>query len=112
MNEPKNEDVFKKIINGGIDICSKVFDFVINNPEKAAAVLGGAVAFFNATRSLHVTKRNKDEHRYKEFKYYDPHTGMRWDLRRRMTNYDRIYISEESKKGRSMSDILRERGLI
>ena len=43
--------------------------------------------------------------------YYDPSTGMHWDLRRKATNEDRIAI--EDRKGKdSMSEILSDLKLI
>lgn len=105
-------DNTKKLVSFLFNTGSQFLDFVVENPEKTVAAIGVVVTLLNATKSLQVTHRNKQEQKRKDYTYYDPHTGMRWDLRRRMTNNDRIYISQKRKIGKSMDSILKERGLI
>ena len=111
-DEPDITKLVGRIINSGLDALTSIGKFIIEHPDKAAAIFAGTVTLLNATKHLQVTHRQKYEDRRKDYSYYDPHTGMRWDLRRKMTNSDRVYIQDRVSCGASMGDILRERGLI
>ncbi len=65
-------------------------------------VIGGVtllVSGLKASKSLVVTHRtNKERHRI-DHTYYDPSTGLHWDLRRKANNSDRIAIADAKKRG-------------
>lgn len=85
-----------------------IVEWVDTHRETAALIGGAAVAGANI---LHKHKKQETEDR-KQTTYYDPHTGMHWDLRRKPTNYDRIQLENRQRAGESTHDILRDLRLI
>jgi hypothetical protein len=118
-----NEITFDDLKQGLVDVANKVCDVVvdkggqlyewgINNPEKIIAGIGVGTMFLRATQSLVVSHRVKMQHDYASRTYYDPSSRLRWDLCRKMTNADRIEITNRRAAGESIVDILKDRKLI
>lgn len=90
----------------------KAFSYITNNPEKVAAAIGATIALCNATKHLQVTHRVNSQNRIKDKTYYDPSTGFRWSLKRKMTNNDRLVITSRKKNGEDVAYILQDLRLI
>lgn len=83
------------------------------NPTEAATIIVGlGVAGFKSSQSLIVSHRNQVERNRIDKTWYDPHTGMHWDLKRKPTNNDRIAITEMLREGLSAGEALDRRKLI
>lgn len=106
----------KKKVNQAVDITrEKVRDtvhWVANNPEMTVAMVGGAAALIKSTQSLVVNHRVRSERKRIDHTYYDPSTGMHWELKRKATNADRAEILRRKKNGSDIYTILREMNLI
>lgn len=100
------------VANATVEHATKACNWVLNNPEKILAGIAVGVAVANATKSLVVSHRNSRERARIDRTYYDPSTGMHWELRRKATNADRIAIMNGKANGQSIVDILVERRLI
>lgn len=86
--------------------------WVAENPEMTIAIIGGAAALIKSTQSLVVNQRIHAERRRIDHTYYDPSTGMHWELKRKATNADRAEILRRKKNGSDIYTILREMNLI
>ena len=51
------------------------------------------------------------ERNLREKTYYDPHTQLRYDVRRKLRNEEILYIKDRTKKGERAIDVLRDMGL-
>ena len=100
------------VANATVELAAEVGNWVLNNPEKIIAGITLGVAVANATKSLVVSHRKNRERAMIDRTYYDPSTGMHWELRRKATNADRIAIMNGKANGQSIVDILVERKLI
>jgi hypothetical protein len=105
-------DGANKVCNTVVDKGGQLYEWGINNPEKIIAGIGVGTMFLRATQSLVVSHRVKMQHDYASRTYYDPSNRLRWDLRRRMTNADRIAITNRRAAGESIVDILQDLKLI
>ena len=106
----------KEKVGQAVDITrEKVRDtvhWVANNPEMTVAMVGGAAALIKSTQSLAVNHRVRSERKRIDHTYYDPSTGMHWELKRKATNADRAEILRRKKAGKDTYTILREMNLI
>lgn len=79
--------------------------------EATPVILSGAVTVVGLYKSIKPTAGEKLD-RKREKTLYDPHTGIRWDLRRKLTNDDRIEIVSRERSGESLDTILCDMRLI
>lgn len=76
------------------------------------AIVGGVVAHTVISIKKAATPSVAEmERRRKERTYYDPHTQLRYDTRRELTNEERYYVREQTRLGRRALDVLRDMGL-
>lgn len=74
-----------------------------------SAVLGG-VKIYDA---ITVRQRRKAAMRYEDRKiFYDPSTGMRWRLRRNLTNRENMELARRKANGEQVGDILKSMGAL
>lgn len=74
-----------------------------------SAVLGG-VKIYDA---ITVRQRRKAAMRYEDRKiFYDPSTGMRWRLKRNLSNQQNKELARRKANGESVGDILADMGLL
>lgn len=88
------------------DTVKKIKQLIFGNPEVTAACIAATVSLLRASKSIVVSHRVNKSNRRQDYTYYDPHTGFRWDLSRKLTNSDRKIITRLSAEGRDMYDIL------
>jgi hypothetical protein len=89
------------------DITKDVKEFVINNPHATIAILSAAASIIRAIRGYTVSNRINRITYQKDYRWYDPHTGFTWDLKRKLTNNDRLEITRRIRNGEDVYDILR-----
>ena len=91
----------------------RIIDWVIDNPEAAAAIVVPiTVNGLRSAQSMIVSHREKKKAERVDYTWYDRSTGLRWDLKRKMTNNDRQAIMEMKARGMSTIEILNTLRLI
>lgn len=93
----------------------KIGKWIGENPERAVGVMlaiGGVICggakLIKAVRpsAAEIHERRMDR------TYYDPSTGMHWDLKRNLTNAERCEIMSRKRDGEYTEDILRDMKLM
>ena len=98
ISEPPKIDISNKIEKAG--------EWIRDNPEAVASVIGILYTGRHIIRSLIVSARTRAENQRKERTIYDPRTGIHYILTRQLSSYDYQYISDRRKEGYDMYDIL------
>lgn len=91
---------------------SRLIAWAVTNPEKAIAIGGLVVSFLHASQSLVVSQRVRSENLRRDYTYYDPKTHTRWDLCRRLNNYEKQEILKRRRDGEDAYDILKSMNAI
>lgn len=94
-----------------IDINRKV-DWCVHNKEFVALAAPFVFKGVKAGYGLLKKTKTQKEIEQREKWVYDNRNGIRVDLRRKLTNKEKIKLDTERKKGRSVTEILNEMGLI
>lgn len=91
-------------------------DGLYNNREVLIAaipvVIGVAAEVRKQARQMNADTRNRREQHRHEYEVWDPRSGGYITCKRRLTNADRIRISERRADGERLIDILRDMNLI
>lgn len=114
MNGLNEETKFEKFKKKAKKTAKKTVDFC--KDHWLGILIGTSIALSVVEQSAKTVKAlkpsaNEKERERIDHTYYDPSTGMHWDLRRKATNEDRKQI-EERKGTDDMSDILSDLKLI
>lgn len=92
---------------------SNAWNWVKENPEATAAIaVPITVSAIRSGQSLIVSHREKKQIERADLTWYDRSTGLRWDLKRKMTNNDRKAITAMKANGADSIDILTQLNLI
>ena len=83
----------------------------LDTSSKIILGIGIGAFLLKASQSLIVSHRVYEENRRQDRTYYDPSTRMRWDLRRKPSNYERAEILRRRETGEDIYDILKSLGL-
>lgn len=105
-------DFANKAKNEATRAANDAVEWAIDNKELVIAMIPVAIAAIKTGQSLAVNHRVKMERKRIDHTYYDPSTGMHWDLKRVATNNDRVVIMKRRKNGDEIYDILRDMKLI
>ena len=119
MNEVKFEVVGEtKFEKARRIVSSKIHqgaDWIRDNREIAVMYASAAVAGIGAVCQLVKTftpsAQEKHDKRV-DRQYYDPSTGVHWDLKRKATNRDRVELVQRKRNGENTEDILKDLKLI
>lgn len=115
LNQLKSniKEVASKVKNKVFDLGDRLLNLAIDNPEATAAIaVPIVVSGIRSGQSLIVNHRIKQQEARADRTWYDRSTGLRWDLRRKMTNNDRKAITEMKAQGMDSIDILSRLNLI
>lgn len=115
LQDFKNAIVDKaiKVKNYAIDLGIKGIHWVADNPEITTAILvPTAIAAVKSSQSIIVSHRVNKQNERSDRTWYDRSTGFRWDLKRKMSNNDRMIISKMKAEGYDTIDILMKLNLI
>ena len=114
----KEEKLKDKLNEAKVKISEKASEAINWTKDNWQAVLAGAaVAIPLATsavklvRSLKGSAADKHEERMKNC-YYDPSTGLHWDLKRMLSNSERIELMKRKRDGEYTEDILMDMKLL
>ena len=91
---------------------SNVVRFAVDNKELLLASIPVVVAIARTGQSVMVNRRVRNERKRIQHTYYDPSTGMHWDLKRKASNADRAEILRRKADGQDTYTILRQMNLI
>lgn len=95
------------------DTAIKAGTWLSKNPEVLATIaVPIIVSGIRSGQSLIVSHREQKKVDRADLTWYDRSTGLRWDLKRRMTNNDRMAITSLKADGMSSIDILMKLNLI
>ena len=78
---------------------------------QTASIIGAIIGvIFKAIKSCRKTgtERLADQ---RDFGFYDPHTGIRWDLKRKMTNNEKHELRIRMEAGEPCEEVLKELGV-
>jgi len=96
----------------------KVIDlyyWILNHRDETVAIVVTLVAVASGARklvkSLQPTQYEKERRRI-DHTWYDPHTGISWDLKKKPTNAQKEVIDLASKAKEPMGPVLKELKLI
>ena len=120
MNCKKLDKIFNdvkifanKVKNKSTELITKGLDWMIENPEITTVVLvPTTLAAIKSSQSLIVSHRVNKQNDRSDRSWYDRSTGLRWDLKRKMNNNDRMAITRMKAEGRDSIDILTTLNLI
>lgn len=91
---------------------TKAVEWGVENKELVIAMIPVAITVVKTGQSWAVNHRVKTERSRIDHTYYDPSTGMHWELKRKATNADRAEILRRKKAGQDTYTILRQMNLI
>ena len=86
--------------------------FVDENPEIIFASIPIAVAAIKTGQSMVVSHRIAAERKRIDKTWYDPKTGMHWNLKRKLTNSEQGEILRRKEAGQDAYDILSSMNLL
>ena len=114
----KEEKLKDKLNEAKVKVSEKASEAINWTKENWQAVLAGAaVAIPLATSAVKLVKSlkgsaaDKHEERMKNC-YYDPSTGLHWDLKRMLSNSERIELMKRKRDGEYTEDILMDMNLL
>lgn len=103
----------KKFLSQAKEKVSDVVDWGIENPKEAfAAATGLAGAVFGLTKMLPKKTATQKERERIDTTYYDPSTGLHWELTRKLTNAERARLAESKRNGIPVERILSQMGVL
>lgn len=91
---------------------SEAVEFANRNREVLVIAVPVVIAGIKSGQSLIVNRRINSERKRIDHTYYDPSTGMHWELKRKASNADRAEILRRKRAGQDVYDILRQMNLI
>ena len=114
----KEEKLKDKLNEAKVKVSEKASEAINWTKNNWQAVLAGAaVAIPLATSAVKLVKSlkgsaaDKHEERMKNC-YYDPSTGLHWDLKRMLSNSERIELMKRKRDGEYTEDILMDMKLL
>lgn len=108
----KAKDFGRKAVGEAKRFGTEAVEFANRNKEILIVAAPVVIAGIKSGQSLMVNRRIKGERKRIDHTYYDPSTGMHWELKRKATNADRAEILRRKKAGQDVYDILRQMNLI
>ena len=108
----KAKDFGRKAIGEAKRFGIEAVEFANRNKEVLIVAAPVVIAGIKSRQSLMVNRRIKGERKRIDHTYYDPQTGMHWELKRKASNADRAEILRRKKAGQDVYDILRQMNLI
>lgn len=123
MNEDGKVDKIATAKQRAVEIASRVavagkkcmgdtWKFLKENREDLVVLVPLGIAALQGVKKA-TQKTSRETERYRiDHTYYDPHTGRHWELKRRMTNYERLELEQRQNRGESTGPILYDMGLL
>ena len=100
-------DNFKRKVK---EKATKVKDFVIENKRTIVVATPIAIAAFSEINKAANRHERAKEERRRDSRVYDPSLGYWWDLKKPLTNNERLEMEARIANGEKRGDILRDMG--
>lgn len=108
------EEIKRKVeeaVQKAKEAASGAWNWCVENKENIAAMVPTALGIIGVYKALKPTMGERERDR-KDTEYYDPHSGMRWRLRRKPTNSEWAELSRRQRCGECTEDILYDMGIL
>ena len=103
----------KKLLSQAKEKATEIVDWGVENPKEAfAAATGLAGAIFGVAKMLPKKTETQKERERIDTTYYDPSTGLHWELTRKLTNAERARLAESKRNGIPVERILSQMGVL
>lgn len=103
----------KKFLSQAKEKATEIVDWGVENPKEAfAAATGLAGAVFGLTKMLPKKTATQKERERIDTTYYDPSTGLHWELTRKLTNSERARLAEAKRQGVPVERVLSQMGVL
>lgn len=116
LNEMKVESKLHEFVGKAKQKARDAWEWTKNNPEMAAGLLTSAAGLVAGLHKLGkglLRTNNIRMERYNKERYiYDHSLGMYLHTKRKLNNRDYVFINQERKKGRRLSDILQKMNIL
>ena len=100
------------VVKRAKELGQKLIDWAVNHKKEALAVVSLlAMLAKKLIKPAGVRHQQQERHRI-DHTYYDPSTGIHWELRRRPTNTERTILAERKRAGEPAEVILDDLGLL
>lgn len=104
----KAKTVFTEVGDKAKSALASSWRFLKENREDLVVLVPLGIAALTGLKKA-TRKNTVDTERYRiDHTYYDPHSGRHWELRRKMTNYERMELEERQAAGELTGHILRD----
>lgn len=87
-------------------------DYLREHPREALAGAAAILALSKTAKSLFGKSSTEKRQDTVLHQYYDPKTGLHWQLRRPLTNGERIELMRRKRNGEFVEDILDDFGVL
>lgn len=85
----------------------EAYHWCIGHKEELIGLIPLALGLIGVAKQLRPTKQETERDRI-DHTYYDPCTGMHWQLRRKLTNDERAELARRRRLGEYTEDILQK----
>jgi hypothetical protein len=87
-------------------VITKTLNFIADHQEEIVMSVPVFFAIGNAIHKTRVENRIENEYRRKTYSQWDPRSMHSWDLRRPLTNREKMILDERVRRGERMVDVL------
>lgn len=112
--KPSIKDKIKSAVDTGKEKVKTGWKWCMDNKGDVLFALGVGAAAAKTVNSLKSGGKTATQREYegRQFRVYDPHTGLYYKLRREMTNREKVELDRRSLKGETYGMILDDMGLL
>lgn len=113
VKETKKSDLLKKAVNKAKYIWWNIDNWICNNKENIAFVVGTGSVGLTAVAGLLRAVNNsgfgaKRQKKAKDLVYWDPSSRHHWTLRRELSNNEWAEVERRRRNGEKLGDILED----
>lgn len=83
----------------------EAYTWCVGHKEELIGLIPLGLGLIGLAKQLKPTKQETERERI-DTTYYDPHTGLHWQLRRKLTNDERAELARRQRLGEYTEDIL------
>lgn len=99
-------EIFDDVIFKAKETAKKAATWAVDHKDEVTALVITAVTVCAGIKKVAGKTAIEVERERISHTYYDPSTGLHWQLRRPMTNRERIELSQRKRDGELIEDIL------
>lgn len=99
-------EILDEVIFKAKETAKKAATWAVDHKDEATALVITAVTAYAGIKKITRKTESAVERERIDHCYYDPSSGLHWQLRRPMTNRERIELSQRKRAGEPVEDIL------